>query len=115
MFKKVVLAASLALATGCTTVPITGRRTLNLVSDSEMNALAVTQYKETLSTAKLSTNSADVAMVRRVGQRIQAAVEKYFRDQGQSDQLAGYNWEFNLIQDDKMVNAWSPGTVATSL
>jgi predicted Zn-dependent protease len=106
LFKKVIVAASIALLAGCTTVPITGRRTLNLVSDSEMNSLAVTQYKETLTTSKLSTNSADVAMVRRVGQRIQAAVEKYFRDQGQSDQLAGYQWEFNLIQDDKTVNAW---------
>ena len=76
MFKKVVLAASLALATGCTTVPITGRRTLNLVSDSEMNTLAVTQYKQTLGTAKLSTNAEQTAMVRRVGQRIAAAVQQ---------------------------------------
>jgi predicted Zn-dependent protease len=106
MFKKLVLVTSLALLAGCTTVPITGRRTLSLVPDSEMNALAVTQYKETLGTAKLSTNAADVAMVRRVGQRIQAAVEKYFRDQGQSSQLEGYQWEFNLIDDPKTVNAW---------
>ena len=106
MVKKLFLAAGLALAAGCTTVPITGRRTLNLVPESEMNSLAVTQYKETLGTAKLSTNATEVAQVRRVGQRIQAAVEKYFRDQGQSDQLAGYQWEFNLIDDAKTVNAW---------
>ena len=106
MFKKLVLAGSLLLAAGCTTVPITGRRQLSLVSDSDMNALAVTQYKETLTTAKLSTNSAEVAMVRRVGQRIQAAVEQYFRQQNQSDQLSGYQWEFNLIDDPKTVNAW---------
>ena len=106
MFKKVMLAASLALAAGCATVPITGRRTLNLVSDSEMNSLAVTQYKQTLGSAKLSTNAAEVAQVRRVGQRIQAAVEQYFRQQGQSSQLEGYQWEFNLIDDPKTVNAW---------
>jgi predicted Zn-dependent protease len=106
LFKKVLVATSLVLLAACTTVPITGRRQLALVSDSEMNSLAVTQYKETLTTSKLSTNSADVAMVRRVGQRIQAAVEQYFQQQGQSDQLAGYQWEFNLIQDDKTVNAW---------
>ena len=106
MLKKVFLAASLTLAAGCATVPITGRRTLSLVPESEMNTLAVTQYKQTLSEAKLSTNAAEIAQVRRVGQRIQAAVEQYFREQGQSDQLAGYAWEFNLINDPKTVNAW---------
>jgi predicted Zn-dependent protease len=106
MFKKLALATSLALLAGCATVPITGRRQLSLVPDSEMNSLAVTQYKQTLGTAKLSTNAAEVAMVRRVGQRIQAAVEQYFRDQGQSSQLEGYQWEFNLIDDPKTVNAW---------
>jgi predicted Zn-dependent protease len=106
MFKKIAFATSLALLAGCATVPITGRRQLSLVPDSEMNSLAVTQYKQTLGEAKLSTNAADVAMVRRVGQRIQAAVEKYFRDQGQSSQLEGYQWEFNLIDDPKTVNAW---------
>ncbi len=106
MFKKVVLSTSLALLAGCATVPITGRRQLSLVPESEMNTLAVTQYKQTLGTAKLSTNAAEIAMVRRVGQRVQAAVEKYFRDQGQSSQLEGYAWEFNLIDDPKTVNAW---------
>ena len=106
MFRKLALATSLSLLAGCATVPITGRRTLSLVPDSEMNSLAVTQYKQTLGEAKLSTNAADVAMVRRVGQRIQAAVERYFRDQGQSSQLEGYQWEFNLIDDQKTVNAW---------
>lgn len=106
MLKKLVLGGSLLLAAGCTTVPITGRRQLSLVSDSEMNTLAVTQYKQTLSEAKLSTNAEQTAMVRRVGQRIAGAVEQYFRQQGQSAQLDGYNWEFNLIDDPKTVNAW---------
>ena len=106
MLKKIVLASSLLVAAGCTTVPITGRRQLSFVPDSEMNSLAVTQYKQTLGTAKLSTNAADVAMVRRVGQRVQAAVEQYFRQQGQASQLEGYQWEFNLIDDPKTVNAW---------
>jgi len=106
MFKKFLLAGSLLLAAGCTTVPITGRRQLSLVSDSEMNTLAITQYKQTLGEAKLSTNAAEVAEVRRVGQRISQAVELYFKQQGQSAQLEGYQWEFNLIDDPKTVNAW---------
>jgi len=106
MLKKFLLASSLLLAAGCTTVPITGRRQLSLVSDSEMNTLAISQYKQTLSTAKLSNNAAEVAMVRRVGERIAAAVQQYFKQQGQSAALEGYQWEFNLIDDPKTVNAW---------
>ncbi|MEJ7658270.1 MAG: M48 family metalloprotease [Hymenobacter sp.] len=45
-------------------------------------------------------------MVKRVGQRIPQAVERYFKQQGQSAQLDGYQWEFNLIDDPKTANAW---------
>ncbi len=106
MLKKALLLISLALTTACATVPITGRRTLNLVSDSEINTMAAQQYKQVLATSRLSTNAEQTAMVRRVGQRIQQAVETYFRQQNQSEQLAGYAWEFNTIQDDKQQNAW---------
>lgn len=106
MLRNILLGTSLLLAAGCTTVPITGRRQLSLVGDSEMNTLAVTQYKQTLAEAKLSTNAEQTAMVRRVGQRIANAVQLYFKQQGQSAQLDGYNWEFNLIDDPKTVNAW---------
>jgi predicted Zn-dependent protease len=106
MLKKAFLLASLALTTACTTVPITGRRTLNLVSDSEVNNLAAQQYQEVIRTSRLSTDAQQTAMVKRVGQRIQAAVETYFRQQNATDQLAGYSWEFNTIVDDKQQNAW---------
>ena len=105
MFKKLTLVASLSLLAACTTVPITGRRQLSLVSDSEVNTLAATQYRDVVAKGPLSTNSAQLAQTRRVGQRIQAAVETYFRQQNASDQLAGYQWEFNVIQD-KQENAW---------
>ena len=106
MLKKITFVASLALLSACTTVPITGRSQLSLVSDGEINSLASTQYREVIAKGPLSTNSEYVSMVRRVGQRIQGAVESYFRQQNASDQLAGYQWEFNVIQDDKQQNAW---------
>ncbi|UOQ96873.1 M48 family metallopeptidase [Hymenobacter sp. 5317J-9] len=105
MLKKLTLVASLAFVAACSTVPITGRRQLSLVSDTEINTLAAQQYREVIAKGPLSTNSQDVALVRRVGQRIQSAVETYFRQQNASDQLAGYQWEFNVIQD-KQENAW---------
>ncbi len=106
MLKPILLAAGLVLASGCTTVPITGRRQLSLVSDSEINSLASGQYREVLSKSRLSSDAASSAMVKRVGQRVQQAVETYFRQQNASDQLNGYQWEFNLIEDAKQENAW---------
>ena len=91
---------------GCATVPITGRKQLDLVSSSEINSMAATQYQEVISRSSLSTNQEQVAMVKRVGVKIQKAVEQYLAQKGASDQLAGFAWEFNLIQDDKTVNAW---------
>lgn len=106
MLRKLTLVASLAFLAACSTVPITGRRQLSLVSDTEINTLAATQYRDVIAKGPLSTNSQQVAMVRTVGQRIQAAVESYFRQQNAADQLAGYQWEFNVIKDDAQQNAW---------
>ena len=106
MLRKIVRLAALSFLSACTTVPITGRSQLSLVSDSEINSLAATQYREVIAKGPLSTNSQQVNMVRRVGQRIQAGVEAYFRQQNASGQLAGYQWEFNVIKDDKQQNAW---------
>ncbi len=99
---------AVALAIGlaaCATVPITGRRQLSLIPDSQMNAMSFSQYDQVLKESSLSKDAAATEQVRRVGKRIQGAVERYFQQQGQSQQLAGYAWDFNLI-DSKEVNAW---------
>jgi predicted Zn-dependent protease len=98
----VLVAAVLA---ACATVPITGRRQLSLIPDSQMNTMSFSQYDQVLKESKLSQDAAATEQVRRVGKRIQGAVERYFQQQGQSQQLAGYAWDFNLIES-KEVNAW---------
>src|SRR6187399_1311087 len=45
-------------------------------------------------------------MIKRVGSRIEQAVESYMAQKGLSSELAGFQWEFNLIEDDKTANAW---------
>jgi predicted Zn-dependent protease len=105
MIRKFALASGLVLAAACSTVPITGRRQLSLVSDAEMNAMAATEYQKVLASSKVINSGSQAAMVKRVGQRIQQAVESYFRQQYAQDQLAGYQWEFNLIEE-KQENAW---------
>jgi len=89
----------------CSTVPITGRKQLSLIPHSQMLAMSFQQYGEFLDSNKVSKDAKQTQMVRTVGSRIQKSVETYFAQKGLSDALAGYKWEFNLIQSDD-VNAW---------
>lgn len=97
---------AVTMLVGCTTVPITGRRQLNLVSDAAMQQQSYAAYDQVISESKLSRDAQATAMVKRVGKRIQGAVEQYMAANGLQSELAGFDWEFNLI-DDPQVNAWA--------
>ena len=107
--KIIVLVAGLFLLVSCSTVPISGRGQFNIVSDESISSLSFQQYQTFLQKAKVSSDPAKTAMVKRVGLRIQNAVELYLRQNMMSDQISGFQWAFNLVEDDQ-VNAWAlPG------
>ena len=109
--KKIIALSFLLISIyACSTVPITGRRQLTgVVGSEEVIAMSSDAYQQVLDSAQLSTNQAQVAMVKRVGNRIQKAVEQYMNNNGYTGLLDGFNWEFNLIESDQ-VNAWAmPG------
>jgi predicted Zn-dependent protease len=89
----------------CQTVPITGRQQLSLIPSDSVLSMSFQSYNEYLSKNTVITDTEDARMVKRVGQRIQKAVEQYFSDHNMRNQLQGYKWEFNLFAD-KSVNAW---------
>ncbi len=89
----------------CQTVPITGRQQLSLIPSESVLSMSFQSYSEYLSKHNIITDGEDARMVKRVGQRIQNAVEQYFSDHNMKDQLKGYKWEFNLFED-KTINAW---------
>src|SRR5512147_2732160 len=93
-----VLASVAFLIAACSTVPITGRKQLSLVSRGEMQSMSYQQYGEFMKTNKLSADKKSTEMVKRVGARIQRSVTTYFAEKQMSDQLAGYQWEFNLVE-----------------
>lgn len=94
-------------AVSCTRNAITGRSQLQLLPESELQAMAKTEYMSFLSENKVVNTavSKDAEMVRRVGTRIAAAITKYYTAEGKGAILNGYQWEFNLV-DSKDVNAW---------
>jgi predicted Zn-dependent protease len=89
----------------CSTVPLTGRKQLNLIPANEMLSLSYQQYDQFLTENKVSNDKKNTALVKKVGTNIQHAVEKYLAENNLSNRLDGYKWEFNLVQEDQ-VNAW---------
>ncbi len=107
--KLLIFCLSAVLLAGCSEVEITGRKQLNFVPSSTMHSMSFDAYDEFLSQHKLSTDAEKTQMVKRVGGRIQRAVEDYAARNGIEDKLNGYQWEFNLVEDPN-VNAWAmPG------
>ncbi len=96
---------ALLLIWACQTVPVTGRQQLNIVPSDTLIGLSFNEYDDFLKKHEVITNTPDAQMVGRAGRKIQRAVERYFSDNRMSDQLKGYQWEFNLVKDDA-VNAW---------
>ncbi len=105
--KKIItmLAVAALLLTSCGSVPITGRKQLNLVSDSEVLQASLQEYASFMQTAKVSGQKTQSAMVTRVGQRIAAATEAYLRANGYESEIQNFQWEFNLVKSDE-INAW---------
>ena len=108
-FKTAISILFLLFLIACATVPVTGRKQLNLIPNSEMLSMSFQQYDDFIKTNKLSTNKNQSNTVKRVGERIKNAVNQYFQSQGLADNLKDYSWEFNLVESDQ-VNAWAmPG------
>lgn len=96
----------IAIAVSCAKVPISGRRQLRLIPESELIGMSITSYQQFLDTNNvLPPSNADVVMVRRIGEKIKGSVEKYLADNHMSNRVEGFQWEFNVVKEDA-VNAW---------
>ncbi|RUT78244.1 M48 family metallopeptidase [Ancylomarina longa] len=103
--RTVLLSGILLFIIACATVPITGRKQMNLFPESDMIATSLTQYDAFLKESKLSANKEQTAMVKSVGAKISKAVETFMNTHGMSDRVANFKWEFNLVDNDTP-NAW---------
>jgi len=110
--KKLIFTVFLALPllfASCSTVPITGRRQLDVIPDNQMLAMSFQQYNQFMESHELSQDREKTEMVRRVGNRIREGVERYLSRNGMEGRLKDYRWEFNLVKSEE-VNAWAmPG------
>ena len=105
MKKIIVLIIAVFLFSECSTVPITGRKRINVVSDAQVLPASFAQYKGFLEKNKLSTNKEMTNQVKEVGKKVSAAVDRFMRANNMVAEANSYKWEFNLVED-KTVNAW---------
>ena len=105
MKKYLISFCAIGFLYSCATNPITGKKDLNFVSNSELFPSSFQQYGTFLKDSKVISGTADAKRVETVGLRIKAAAEKYLIFLGQPEYLRDYRWEYKLV-DNKEVNAW---------
>ncbi|MEO5642490.1 MAG: M48 family metallopeptidase [Bacteroidia bacterium] len=90
----------------CTKVPITNRRQFNLLPESELRSMSLTEYNKFIASHSLMpSNDSNSIMVKRTGANISNAIGTYLRSHNQAKRIEGFAWQFNLV-NDKTVNAW---------
>lgn len=105
-YKIVVAFTAITIVSCVEKVPITGRRQVSLVPEADLVSMSLTEYDKFLSEHKpLSLSDSRAQLVKKVGEKIQAAVVKFMSDKGLSQRIDGYQWAFNTV-DEATVNAW---------
>ena len=105
MKKVISLAIVFLFIASCSTVPITGRKRVNFVSDAQILPTSFEQYAGFLKENTLSPDAKMTNEVQTVGINISRAVDKFMRANNMVSEANNYRWEFNLIEDPT-VNAW---------
>ena len=90
----------------CTTTPITGRKQLKIYPESVINSQAEKAYRNFKKKAKLSKDNKTLNDIKNIGKKMEIAISEYFRRERKKDPTSNFNWEYILVNDDKMLNAW---------
>jgi len=90
----------------CTTVPITDRRQLSLIPEAKINNQAAAAYEKFKIKAKLIQKGRQFNEVIDIGKRIETAVSSFFIKKGEEDPTKNFGWDYVLVDNDKIVNAW---------
>jgi len=105
----VVVLFVVATVISCKTVKMTGRKQFNMVPNSQIFPASFAQYNGFLQEHKVSTDATQSERIKRIGNRLIKAVEKYYKKNGWESDLQGYKWEVNLVDDPQMNAFCMPG------
>ena len=94
------------LLPSCTSVPITDRKQLSIIPEATINRQAAAAYESFRTKTKLITKGTQLNEIRDIGKRIENSVSSFFLKKGQKDPTENFGWDYVLVDNDKVVNAW---------
>ena len=94
------------LINGCSTAPITDRRQLKIIPESKLNAQAAQIYEKVKEKEKMSDDKKTLSSIKDIGRRMEESISQYFDKSGIEDPTTNFDWEYILIENKKVKNAW---------
>ena len=90
----------------CSTAPITDRRQFKIIPESKLNAKAAQIFEKVKEKEKMSDDTKTLNEIKDIGKRMENSISEYFSRTGVPDPTESFNWEYILIDNDKVKNAW---------
>ena len=90
----------------CSTAPITERRQLKIIPEAKLNAQAAQIYEKVKEKEKLSNDLQKLNEIKEIGKKMENAIGEYFLKENLNDPTVNFEWEYILIDNKKVRNAW---------
>ena len=94
------------IVNSCTSAPITERKQLKIIPEAKLNMQAAQIYEQIKEKEKMSDDKKSLNKIREIGKKMEDSISEYFSQTNQIDPTANFNWEYILIDNDKVKNAW---------
>jgi predicted Zn-dependent protease len=91
---------------GCSTAPITDRRQFKIIPEAKLNAQAAAIYEKIKEKEKMSDDKKTLNEIKDIGKKMEDSISEYFSRSSIEDPTIGFDWEYILIDDKKVKNAW---------
>ena len=90
----------------CSTAPITDRRQLKIIPEANLNARAALIYEKVKEKEKMSDDIKSLNKIKNIGKKMEDSISEYFYRTGIDDPTTNFDWEYILIDNKKIKNAW---------
>jgi len=91
---------------GCSTAPITNRRQFKIIPEAKLNAQAAKIYEKVKEKEKMSDDIKSLNKIKDIGKKMENSISEYFYRVEIDDPTVNFDWEYILIDNKKVKNAW---------
>jgi len=90
----------------CTTTPITDRKQLKIIPEAKLNAQAAAIFEKIKEKEKMSNDKKSLNLIKEIGKKMENSISEYFYQSNLDDPTKLFDWEYILIDNKKVKNAW---------